>query len=179
MYELAGPHLVELARHTGEAAHLGIRIEGEQALYLRHIASPNMVQTVSWAGRTIPLDGTAVGAALRGLTGPHGYAATRTTLEPDVTAVAAPITGANGDVVAALSVTAPTYRTSDDHMHAIGLALVQHADALSKDLGANGATLLLRASSPAVEGAGSTSSMSRKSTVSPPQPASREFCTGD
>jgi DNA-binding IclR family transcriptional regulator len=136
LYEVAGPHLEALARETGETANLGIRIEGDRALYLRHVASPQLVRTAAWTGRTIPLDGTAMGAALRGDVGPAGYAATRTTIEPDVTAVAAPVVEPPGAIAAALGVIAPTYRTSNDDVDAIGRALVRHAAAVSRGIGA-------------------------------------------
>jgi DNA-binding IclR family transcriptional regulator len=136
VYELAGPHLVALARETQETANIGIAIDGGRALYLRQVASPRLVQTASWTGRTIPMKGTAMGAALRGRVREHGYASTAASVEPDVTAVAAPVHGANGDVVAALSVIAPTYRTSQDDVHDIGMALVAHAGDLSQALGA-------------------------------------------
>jgi DNA-binding IclR family transcriptional regulator len=136
VYELAEPHLVELASVTGETANLGIAIEGDRALYLRQVASPRIVRTASWTGRTIPIKRTAMGAALRGQVGPDGYASTRATVEPDVTAVAVPVRDRTHSVVAALSVLAPTYRTGDAEVEAIGRALVSHAGALSGELGA-------------------------------------------
>jgi DNA-binding IclR family transcriptional regulator len=135
LHELAGPHLAALAQETGETANLGIRMDARRALYLLQVPSPQLVRTASWAGRSIPLRGTAIGAALRGRVGADGYASTRTTIEPDVTAVAAPIV-ADGDVAGALSVIAPTYRTSDADVARIGAALLAHAAELSAELGA-------------------------------------------
>ncbi|MEZ5122507.1 MAG: helix-turn-helix domain-containing protein [Solirubrobacterales bacterium] len=96
---------------------------------------PRLVQTASWTGRTIPMEGTAMGAALRGEVGLDGYASTAASVEPDVTAVAAPVAGLSGEVVAALSVIAPTYRTSDADVERIGRLLVEHARGLSAELG--------------------------------------------
>ncbi len=135
LYELAGPHLEALAEATGETANLGVRIEGDRALYLRQVAGPHLVQIRSWTGRTISIEGTAMGAALSGELGEHGYAATRMTLEPDVTAVAVPVKGKLGDTIASLSISAPTFRTSDEDIHTMGIALVEHAAALSRQLG--------------------------------------------
>ena len=135
LYELAGPHLEELAATTGETSNLAIAIDARRALYLRQVASPRLVQTVSWTGRTIPLRGTAVGAALTGGVGCGEYTATRRTIEPDVTAVAAPVFAADGRIVCAISVIAPTYRTSDDDVASHGGALVAHAAAMSAALG--------------------------------------------
>jgi DNA-binding IclR family transcriptional regulator len=135
VYELAGPHLLDLARDTGETANLAVRTDDDQALYLRQVASQQLVQTRSWTGRTVPIMGTAVGDALRGKVGRGGFANTRATLEPDVTAVACPVLGTTGGIVAALSVVAPTYRTSDEDVESIGRSLVRHAEALTLDLG--------------------------------------------
>jgi DNA-binding IclR family transcriptional regulator len=136
VYELAGPHLHALAAETQETANLGVAIEGGRALYLRQVSSPRLVRTASWTGRTIPLRGTAMGAALRGDVGERGYVSTAASVEPDVTAVAAPVHGPGGEIVAALSVIAPTYRTSEADARRIGAALVAHARALSHELGA-------------------------------------------
>jgi len=135
LYELAGPHLEALAQTTRETSNLAIAIDARRALYLRQVASPRLVQTVSWAGRTIPLSGTAIGAALSGRVGCDEYTSTRRTVEPDVTAVAAPVFGADGRIVCAISVIAPTYRTSDEDVASHGDALLVHATAMSAALG--------------------------------------------
>jgi DNA-binding IclR family transcriptional regulator len=137
VYDLAEPHIVALAEETGESANLGIRV-GERAVYLRHLPGRQLVRAASWTGRAIPLDGTAIGAALRDDVGDDGYASTRRTLEPDVTAVAAPITTRDG-VRAALSIVAPTYRTSDADIAAYGRSLVRHAREIALTLDATAA----------------------------------------
>jgi DNA-binding IclR family transcriptional regulator len=136
VYDLAGPHLAELSRVTGETANAGVRADGEQVLYLRQSLSTRIVRTESWVGRTIPLAGTAIGAALRGELSPGGFAWMRGAVEPDVTAIAAPFRDRDGVVAGALSIIAPSYRTSDEDVAAHGRALVEHANALSRELGA-------------------------------------------
>jgi DNA-binding IclR family transcriptional regulator len=136
IYDLAGPHLLELAAETGETANLGILVDGDRVLYLRQAASPQVVQTASWTGRTIPADGTAIGSALRGLTGDVGWCSVRDAFEPDVSASAAAVHGPEGEVVGALSIMAPSYRTSDEDLAAFGRTLLRHANALSLALGA-------------------------------------------
>jgi len=131
LYELAGPHLAALAERTGETANLGVAVDDERALYLRQAAADRRVQTASWTGRTIPREGTAMGAALAGRVGPGGYAISRGALEPDITAVAAPVQGGRGEVVAALSIIAPSYRVADDDLARFGELLCEHAAALS------------------------------------------------
>ncbi len=136
LYELAGSHLVELAAASGEAANLGVAVDDDRALYLRQVAGDQRVQTATWAGRTIPRHGTAMGAALAGSVGAGGYAVSRGSLEPDVSAVAAPVRDYHGAIVAALTIIAPSYRTSDSDVERYGELLVGHAGALSLALGA-------------------------------------------
>jgi DNA-binding IclR family transcriptional regulator len=135
-YELAGPHLAALTDATGETANLGVPAGEGHALYLRQSVSLRSVRAESWVGRTIPLPGTAMGAALGGEVDADGFAVSRAAVEPDVTAIAAPFYDHEGRVAGALSVTAPTYRTSDEVAAAHGRALVEHAAALSRELGA-------------------------------------------
>ena len=138
LYELAGVHLVELAAATNETANLGIAVDADRALYLRQVAGDHRVQTASWTGRTIPRQGTAMGAALAGLLEPHGYAVSRGSLEPDITAIAVPVRDYHDRIVAALSIIAPSYRTGERDVDRFGLLLVEHASRLSSELGANG-----------------------------------------
>jgi DNA-binding IclR family transcriptional regulator len=136
VYELAGPHLAELARETGETANLAVPADDRQVVYLRQAAGPRLVQTASWAGRTIPRRGTALGAALRGAVGEGGYVACAGAVEPDVTSIAAPVYGPDGKIAAALSVLAPNYRVSPARIDACGRAVAAHAAELSLSLGA-------------------------------------------
>jgi DNA-binding IclR family transcriptional regulator len=140
LYELAGPHLVSLAEETGETANIAIPSDSDRVLYLRQHASPQLVRTGTWTGRSVPRRGTALGAALDGHLLEGGYAIARNSVEPDVVAVAAPVVDASGVAVAALSVIAPSYRTSDEDLHRYGRALVAHARALAQaaDCGVGG-----------------------------------------
>jgi DNA-binding IclR family transcriptional regulator len=134
-YELADPHLAALTLATGETANLGVA-GADGVVYLRQSASPRTVRAESWVGRTVPLQGTAIGAAVRGEVGAGGFVVTAAAVEPDVTAIAAPFRDHRGEIAGALSVTAPTYRTSDSDAAAYGRAVVQHANELSRELGA-------------------------------------------
>ncbi len=138
LYELAGPHLEELARETGETANLGIAVDAGRALYLRQVPGGRLVQAGGWTGRTIPRRGTAMGGALAGEPGPHGYVVRSGALEPDVVAIAAPVHGPGGGIVAALTILAPSYRTGEQELERYGLLLVEHCAALSLALGAGG-----------------------------------------
>lgn len=136
LYELAGAHLIVLADATGETANLGVAVDHDRALYLRQIAGDQRVQTTAWTGRTIPRAGTAMGAALAGEVGSDGYAVSRGALEPDITSIAAPVRDYHHEVVAALSILAPSYRTDDQDAERYGALLVEHARVLSLGLGA-------------------------------------------
>lgn len=136
LYELAGTHLIELAEATGETANLGVAVDHDRALYLRQVAGDQRVQTTAWTGRTIPCDGTAMGAALAGEVSTHGYAISRGALEPDITSIAAPVRDYHQRIVAALSILAPSYRTDEQDVERYGALLVEHARALSSALGA-------------------------------------------
>ena len=64
----------------------------------------------AWLGRGVPFKRTAIGAAMSGRVGARGFAVSRRTLEPDVTAIAAPIRDRGGSIVAAINVMGPSYR---------------------------------------------------------------------
>ena len=136
LYELAGTHLAALAAETGETANLAVAADGRRLVYLRQVASPKLVQTAAWAGRTIPRHGTALGAALAGEVGEQGYTARTGAVEPDVTSIAAPVYGADAEIAGALSVLAPSYRTPPQRIEACGTAVARHAAELSRSLGA-------------------------------------------
>lgn len=136
LFELAGPHLEQLAEETGETANLAVTVESGQAIYLRQATSPKLVQTATWTGRAIPTRGTAVGAALRGDLGAGGYATRSGAVEPEVTSIASPVYGPDGAICAAISVLAPTYRTTQRRVGLLGRAVARHAQSLSASLGA-------------------------------------------
>lgn len=134
LYEAALPHLHRLAAETGESTTLGVP-DGNQIAYLAHVPSAEPVRHVEWAGASVPRDGTAIGDAASGRVGPEGYASTRRTVESGVTAIAAPVRDATGEVVAAVSVTGPSFRIADEDIRRIGELVVAHAGELSRDLG--------------------------------------------
>ncbi len=138
LYELAGPHLVALSRETQETANVGVALDEDQVLYLRQHESPQFVRVAGWTGRTIPRHGTALGAALDGDTGTEGFVVRRSSVEPDVISIAAPVHGDGGTIVGALSVLAPRYRTTRAQERAHGRCVVAHARELSERVRAQG-----------------------------------------
>jgi urocanate hydratase len=135
LYELVGPHLMALAEETGETANLGVATEGDRVLYLRQVSSDRLVQTATWTGRTIPLESTALGRALSGEVAADGYVTSHRD-DSDITAVSAPIVNHDGEIVGAISINAPHYRTTKSAERAFGRALTAHAKEISLALGA-------------------------------------------
>lgn len=136
VFEVALTTLPDLVNDTGETAHLAILDDAGRVLYLHHSPSPRAIRHVGWRGGPFAPEGTAIGEALLGRVGTRGFVASRKTLEPDVTAVAAPIYGPAGDIVAGLSVTGPSYRISDADIERLARAVVRRAADISASLGA-------------------------------------------
>jgi IclR family transcriptional regulator, acetate operon repressor len=135
LYDISEPHLERLVEATGETANLAILNEEGRPLYLRQVPSHHTIRHANWVGRTIPATGTATGAALRGEAGVEGYTFTRQTVEPDVTAIAAPVYGPNSEILGAFNIVGPIYRISDDDIPRLGRIVVEEAKAASKSLG--------------------------------------------
>ena len=135
IYELAEPHLRRLSEASGETANLSVRADADNAVYLRQVVSPRSVHHASWLGRMLPIRKTAAGAAIAGRVNAQGYVARRNTLERDVTAIAAPVYGPGGQIVAAFSITAPSYRVGEKDLRRLGELVVAEAQKASMALG--------------------------------------------
>lgn len=134
-YEVAERVLANLTKLTGESSYLGVPGDNGRVIYVRQCLSPKSIRHAAWLGRAVPLQGTAIGAAISGTVGEFGYVVRRQTLEPDVTAVAAPIRGPDGEILAAINLTGPTYRIGDDDLHRFGIAVVSAAQEISEEIG--------------------------------------------
>jgi urocanate hydratase len=134
LIRLAEPALHRIVAATGESAYLSIAGPNNTAIYVEMIEGTHSVRHTSWIGRSIPLEDLAVGQALNSLEPTEGYFAQRDRLEPDVTAIAAPIRRPGG-VAGALSLLGPTYRIDDDTMHRYGQLVAHEAQDLSQQLG--------------------------------------------
>lgn len=132
---LAEPHLDSISSETGETANFAVLDEKGDVLYLRRSLSSHAIRHDNWLGRPIPAAGTAIGAALTGGADARGLASTRETIEPDVTAIAAPIYGASGEIAGAISITGPTFRIDDATLAGFGAVLVREAQAISTQIG--------------------------------------------
>ena len=136
LISLAQPYLDQLADTVGESVYLAVR-DGEVAVYLAMAESTRSIRHVGWVGKEVPLDGTAIGAALRtdpGRSGPLEVFTASGVIESDVAAVSVPIIdNASKSVLAAFSVLGPKSRLAEsapDTARALRLATV----GLSADL---------------------------------------------
>jgi IclR family acetate operon transcriptional repressor len=132
---LAGPGLDRIVAATGESAYLAVRGVGATALYVAQAEGTHAIRHTSWVGRSVPTEGLAVGRVLCGDVPADGYVAERDRLEPDVTAIVAPITYPGG-IIGALSVLGPTYRIDDAAMHRYGATVAAEGARISVRLGA-------------------------------------------
>ena len=111
----AQPSLQRLAEQTEESAYLAVR-DGSEAVYIATAESRRAVRHVGWVGRSVPIEHTAVGEALTSETMSPGHIPApfikTGTIEPDVTAIVAPIYGLGG-IVGAFSVLGPAERMGE------------------------------------------------------------------
>lgn len=131
---LARPVMEDLVEETGESVYLSIEGHGATALYISIVEGTHSVRHASWVGRSIPLDGSAAGAVLSGRTPDEGFVVVVSGIEPDVTAIAAPVL-AGTRIIGALSLVVPSYRERavDEMRH--GMALARAARLVSSGLG--------------------------------------------
>lgn len=120
---------------TGESVYLSIPGHRKTALYVSIIEGTYSVRHTNWVGRTVPLEGSAVGIVMRGATPEVGYVVLENTIEEDVTAICAPIQ-VGPRVVGAMSTLVPTYRLNFDQQRACGEALIKATHEVSAALGA-------------------------------------------
>ena len=161
---VAQPFLERLGKATGETINLGVASNG-MVEQIAQVDSTFLIGGTNWVGMSVPLHCSALGkvllaygsaqlpptklerrtdktitseAALRGdlaTVRARGYAVTDEELEPGLIAVATPIRGYDGAVVAALSVSAPTNRMSRDGVAAVAGYCAEEAAGLSAVLG--------------------------------------------
>lgn len=134
LYRVADPHLAALRDETSESAYLGVHGPGNTVIYARLAETDRAVRHQGWLGKTVPMDGTAIGTALQGKCGSEGYCSTTHTLEEGVTAIASTIYWPDGSVAAAISVVGPTYRISSELAAQYGEAVARHAAELTQYL---------------------------------------------
>jgi IclR family transcriptional regulator, acetate operon repressor len=158
----ARPPLERLAEETAETVNLAVR-DGDRALNVLQVDATHFVGVTDWTGRAAPLHATANGKVLLafgdGLLGrltrltpktivdrgqvraelertrAAGFAVAVEELELGLHAVAAPIFDATGSCVAAVSVSGPAYRLTEQRLPEVGRLCAAAAADVSARLG--------------------------------------------
>jgi DNA-binding IclR family transcriptional regulator len=144
LVELAAPALRALAELSGETINLGV----PTPLGVEHLAqedSRHFVGGTNWVGRRVPYDSTANGKVLRAFASDRpadatairaqGYAVAVDELERGLSALAAPVFGADQVAVAALSISGPSIRLTRARIAEFVPALLEQARFVSERLG--------------------------------------------
>ena len=164
--EVARPHLVALVEATGETATLSVPGD-EDAITVDFVPGAHQIQPVSRLGRPSVAHATSAGKVLLAFSGrelPGGpfRAFTTTTItdpqalateieqvrergwalavgerEPGLTAIAAPVRSARGELEAILALQGPSARFDSSAVERAVPLLVEHTDAISRELGWN------------------------------------------
>jgi IclR family acetate operon transcriptional repressor len=162
--ELAHAPLEALAEHSGETVNLAVP-GARGVEHLAQVESRHFLGTGQWVGRTVDYHTTAVGkvfVAYGAAELPPGrlrrvapatvvdraaleaefervredaFATAVDELEPGLTALAAPVHGPTGDVIAALAISGPTLRLPAERVEELRAVLTKEAAALSARLG--------------------------------------------
>ena len=159
---LASPHFETLSEATGETITLGVMV-AQEVEQIFQVDSTFIMGNVNWVGLRLPLHCTALGKVFLADGAPlpegrlerrtprtvssrvrleaelsqvreRGWAVADSELEPGLVAVAAPVRGADGRTVAALSISGPSIRIGRDQHASLGDLLVREADLLSSRL---------------------------------------------
>ena len=161
---LAQPVLDRLGDKTGETINLAVP-SGGAVEQIAQVDSRYLLGATNWVGLRVPLHCSALGKvflAFGAATLPdgrlerrtqhtitsravladdldavrhNGYAVARDELEPGLIAVAAPVRDAGGAVVAAVSISGPSIRLTEDRVDEITTLLRTEAETLSSVLG--------------------------------------------
>lgn len=159
---LADPILQKIGAETGETVNLAVP-RGETVVQVAQVNATYMLGARDWMHVTVPPHCSALGKVLYAFDclqlpdGPlehptarslatsaalrsdlatirrRGYATTREELEIGLDAVAAPVHGRDGDVIAALGVSGPSARLRNQ-LHEVGRLLRDHSSSLSQVL---------------------------------------------
>lgn len=134
LIRLARPIMQRLVQEVQESVYLAVRETGGDCLYIAIEECSQPIRHVSWVGKTVPANDSAAGAALRGAIALGAYECEEGLVERDVAALSSPIM--TGDqVLAAMSILAPSYRLTPEGRDAMGTKLAAAAVELSGHLG--------------------------------------------
>ena len=130
LVELARPVLAALRADTGESVQLFVR-EGDQRRCVLSLESTHGLRWIVPQGALLPMDVGSAGRVLSGETGRSGWIESVGEREPGVASVSAPVGGAEGSAVAALSVSGPIERLTRQPGRRFGDAVVAAAARIS------------------------------------------------
>lgn len=147
------PFLHDLVHITGETVNVSIR-QGQECVHIERARSPHPIRYVGWIGRRMPLDRTAAGRiflaydrdlpaesqdrALQDVLDEicrSGYAIGHEIFDQGYSSIAAPIFNHQRQVIAALSITGPTFRLGPDTIDQLIAPITQAAQQISGGMG--------------------------------------------
>jgi DNA-binding IclR family transcriptional regulator len=162
--EVARPHLVALVEATGETATLSVPAD-EDAITVDFVPGAHQIQPVSRLGRPSIAHATSAGKVMLAFSGrelpvgpfrayttstitdpqalaaeiedvrERGWAQAIGEREPGLTAIAAPVRSARGELEAILALQGPSTRFDDAAVEAAVPLVLERADAISRELG--------------------------------------------
>lgn len=132
LIELARPVLDSLRTKTGESVQLYVQ-EGDARRCLVSLESPHGLRWIVPEGSLLPLNAGSAGHVLSGeRTDKHGWIQSVGEREAGVASVSAPVLNAQGNVIAAISVSGPIERLTRRPGERHGAAVVRAAKNLVK-----------------------------------------------
>jgi len=132
--DAARPALTALRDKTGESAQLYVR-DGAARVCVASLQSPHGLRTIVATGAVLALDQGSGGRVLTGEVGPAGWVASIAEREAGVASVSAPVLDRAGRVAAAVSVSGPVERLTDQPGSAYGPAVVAAATRVAEEAG--------------------------------------------
>jgi len=132
LIELARPVLDSLRAKTGESVQLYVQ-EGDARRCLVSLESPHGLRWIVPEGSLLPLNAGSAGHVLSGeRTDRHGWIQSVGEREAGVASVSAPVLNAQGNIIAAISVSGPIERLTRRPGERHGAAVVRAAKSLAK-----------------------------------------------
>ncbi|MFF6807040.1 IclR family transcriptional regulator C-terminal domain-containing protein [Streptomyces sp. NPDC012616] len=137
LYQVHGPGAVTAQNWVGQLTPLHATSSGK--ILLAHLPAEERTALLAEAGlkKVTPHTITARTKLEKNLAEARerGYAWAREELEIGLHAMAAPIRNRDGEVIAALSASGPSYRLTDERLHELSPVLLKGADEISRRMG--------------------------------------------
>jgi IclR family transcriptional regulator, acetate operon repressor len=134
LLQVDGRHFLGVGQWVGRTVDFHCTANGKVFLAFDRVLAPAGASTIVAHTQATIVGQDALSAELSRVRS-DGYAAAVDELELGLAAIAAPVRGASGEVVAALSITGPTVRMTPARIQELWPELVQESDRLSERLG--------------------------------------------